>query len=70
MEFYLDANDQWETVENEYKVPHFPENPTMAQIKNHEEMRQRKSKAKASLFAAVSLTIFAIIMTMKTTNEI
>ena len=70
MEFYLDANDQWEAIENEYKVPHFPDNSTMAQIKNHEEMRQRKSKAKASLFAAVSLTIFAIIMTMKTTNEI
>ncbi|TXG70682.1 hypothetical protein EZV62_005617 [Acer yangbiense] len=51
MEAYLDANDQWEAVENMYEVPPLPDNPTMVQIKNHKEMRQRKSKAKASLFA-------------------
>ena len=54
MEAYLDANDQWEVVENEYKVPPLPDNPTMAQIKNHKEVRQRKSNAKASLFVVVS----------------
>ena len=70
MEVYLDANDQWEAVENEYEVPLLPDNPTMAQIKNHKEMRQRKSKAKASLFAVVSSTIFTKIMTLKVTNGI
>ena len=33
-------------------------------------MRQRKSKAKANLFAVVSSSIFTRIMTLKTTNEI
>ena len=54
MEAYLDANDQWEVVENEYKVPPLLDNQTMAQIKNHKEVRQRKSNAKASLFVVVS----------------
>ncbi|GAV81009.1 DUF4219 domain-containing protein [Cephalotus follicularis] len=53
MEAYLDANDLWEATENGYVVPPLPDNPTMAQIKGHKEMRQRKSKEKASLFAAV-----------------
>ena len=70
MEAYLDANDQWEAVENAYEVPPLPNNPTMAQIKNHKEMRQRKSKAKASLFAAVSSSIFTRVMTLKTAKEI
>ncbi|XP_034674982.1 uncharacterized protein LOC117906133 [Vitis riparia] len=42
----------------------------MAQIKLHNERRQKKLKAKASLFATVSSTIFTKIMTLKTTNEI
>ncbi|KAJ8629085.1 hypothetical protein MRB53_022408 [Persea americana] len=70
MEAYLDANDQWEAVENAYEVPPLPDNPTMAQMKNHKEMRQRKSKAKASLFAAVSSSIFTRVMTLKTAKEI
>lgn len=70
MEAYLDANDQWEAVENTYEVPPLPDNPTMAQIKIHKEMRQRKSKAKASLFAAVSSSIFTRIMTLKTAKGI
>ena len=39
MEAYLDANDQWEAIENEYEVLPLPDNQTMAQIKNHKEMR-------------------------------
>jgi hypothetical protein len=42
----------------------------VAQMKNHKESKQKKSKAKASLFAAVSSSIFTRIMTLKTTNEI
>ncbi|XP_028075613.1 uncharacterized protein LOC114277860 [Camellia sinensis] len=70
METYLDTNDQWEAVENTYEVSPLPNNPTMAQIKNHKKMRQRKSKAKASLFVAVSSSIFTRTMTLKTANEI
>ena len=39
-------------------------------MKNYKESRQRKSKAKASLFTTVSSLIFTRIMTLKTTNEI
>ena len=41
MEAYLDANDLWEAVEDEYEVPPLPNNPTIAQIKSHTEKRQR-----------------------------
>ena len=67
MEAYLDASDLWEAVCEEYEVPPLSDNPTMAQIKLHNERRQRKSKAKkASIFAAVSSTIFIKIVTPKT----
>ena len=42
MEDYLDASDLWETVNEEYEVPPLFDNPTMAQIKLHNERRQRK----------------------------
>ena len=70
MEAYLYANDQWESIKNEYEVLSLLDNPTMAQRKIHKEMRQWKSKAKATLFALVSSTIFTRIMTLKTKNEI
>ncbi|KAM7516070.1 hypothetical protein LguiA_005653 [Lonicera macranthoides] len=70
MEAYLDANDQWEAVEQVYEVPPLPDNPTLAQIKSQKERKQRKSKARATLFAAVSSTIFTRIMTLKTAKEI
>ncbi|GMP91537.1 hypothetical protein CsSME_00042200 [Camellia sinensis var. sinensis] len=60
----------WEAIENTYEVPPLLDNPTMAQIKNHKEMRQMKSKAKTSLFAAVSYSVFTRIMTLKTSNGI
>ncbi|KAL2249451.1 UNVERIFIED_CONTAM: hypothetical protein Sindi_2418800 [Sesamum indicum] len=48
-------------------VPPLPANPIMAQIKNHKE---RKSKARTSLFVVVSSEIFRRIMTMKLAFEI
>ena len=70
MEAYLDASDLWEAVEDVYKVKPLSDNPTVAQIKNHKERKQRKSKAKATLLAAFSSTILARIMTLKTANKI
>ena len=46
METYLDL---WEAVEEDYKIPALPNNPTMAQIKAHKKKKIKKSKAKASL---------------------
>lgn len=70
MEAYLDAIDVWEAVDEEYEIPPLPNNPIVAQIKNHKENKQRKSKARASLFAAVSSNFFNRIIILKTTNKI
>ncbi|XP_017406496.1 uncharacterized protein LOC108319764 [Vigna angularis] len=70
MKAYLDANDVWETVKEHYEVSPLPNNPTVAQMKNHKEKRLRKSKVKSILFTAVSPIIFNKIITLKTTYEI
>ncbi|KAJ8764636.1 hypothetical protein K2173_006718 [Erythroxylum novogranatense] len=70
MEAFLEANDLWEAVDEDYDVPELPTNPTVAQIKIHKEKKQRKSKAKACLFSGVTPTIFSRIMTLKTSKEI
>ncbi|GAB2276957.1 hypothetical protein Dimus_039215 [Dionaea muscipula] len=70
MEVYLDANDLREAAGQVYEVPPLPDNPTLAQIKNQKVMKLRKSKARATLFAAVSSTIFTRILTLKTAKEI
>ncbi|XP_022897715.1 uncharacterized protein LOC111411412 [Olea europaea var. sylvestris] len=70
MEAYLDANDPLKAVEQEYEVPDLLGHPTLAQMKNHKEKKLRKSKARATLFTAVSSIIFNRIMTMKTAKEI
>ncbi|GAU40892.1 hypothetical protein TSUD_296970 [Trifolium subterraneum] len=70
MEAYLDASDLWEAVEDEYMIDPLPENPTLAQIKNHKVKKHRKSKAKSYLFSAVSEEIFTRIMTLKSAKEI
>ena len=70
MEAYLDANDVWEAVEEDYEVPPLSNNLTVAQMKSHKERRLRKSKAKSILFTAVSPVIFNRIMTMKTAHKI
>lgn len=70
MEVYLDASDLWEAVEQVYEVPPLLENPILAQIKSQKERKLRKSKARATLFALISSTIFIKIMTLKTAKEI
>lgn len=57
MEAYLDACDLWEVVEDMYKFPPLPNNPTVAQIKNCKKRKQRKSKARATLFGVLSSTM-------------
>ena len=70
MEAYLDAHDLWEAVEDDYKVEPLPNNPTLAQIRNHKERKQRKLKAKSYLFSAVYEAIFTRIMTLKSAKAI
>ncbi|KAF2294560.1 hypothetical protein GH714_012600 [Hevea brasiliensis] len=70
MEAYLDANDLWEAIEEDYQVLPLPDNPTMAQMKSFKERKARKSKAKNCLFAAVSSSNFTKIMSLKTAFDI
>lgn len=39
MKAFLDANDLWEVVEEDYEVPPLPNNPTVAQLRNHKEKK-------------------------------
>ncbi|CAJ2627755.1 unnamed protein product [Trifolium pratense] len=70
METYLEALDLWEVVEEDFEILPLPDNPTMAQLKNHRQKKIRKAKAKSCLFAGVSKTIFTRIMSLKTAREI
>ncbi|XP_019257892.1 PREDICTED: uncharacterized protein LOC109236130 [Nicotiana attenuata] len=70
METYLEALDLWEAVVEDYDVLPLPTNPTVARIKSHKEKKTRKSKAKATLFAGVSATIFTRVMALKSAKEI
>jgi len=67
---YLEALDLWEAMEEDYEVHPLPNNPTMAQIKNHKERKTRKSKAKACMFAAVSTTISTRIISLKSAKDV
>ncbi|XP_019246312.1 PREDICTED: uncharacterized protein LOC109225960 [Nicotiana attenuata] len=70
METYLEAIDLWKAVEEDYDVLPLPNHPTVAQIKSHKEKKTRKSKAKETLFAGVSATIFTRVMAFKSAKEI
>lgn len=69
MSSYLEAMDLWEVVEEDH-IPPLPNDPTMTQIKNHKEKTSKKSKGKATLFAAVSTNIFTRIMSLKSAKEV
>nr|GMD66315.1 Putative transposon Ty5-1 protein [Ipomoea batatas] len=70
MEAYLEANDLWDAVKEDYEVPPLIDNPTMAQLKSQNLRKSRKSKAKATLFATVSEEIFTRIMNQKSAFDI
>lgn len=70
MQTYLETLDLLEAIENDYEIAPLPNNPTVAQIKNHKERKTGKSKAKACFFIAVSPTIFTRIVSLKSANEV
>lgn len=70
MEAYLEALDLWEAIDEDYEILPLPNNPMMAQIKHHKERKTRKSKAKTTLFAAVSTSIFTRIISLKIAKQI
>jgi hypothetical protein len=71
MKAYLDSNDLREAVEDAYVIDPLLDNPTLAQIRNHKERKQRKSKAKSYILSVVvSEAIFTRIMTLKSAKAI
>ena len=70
MQVYMEGCDYWEAVEDDYEVAALLDNLTLNQIRDHKEMKTRKAKAKAYLYAAVSLAIFSIIMFCDSTKKI
>ncbi|KAL8145698.1 hypothetical protein AgCh_003734 [Apium graveolens] len=44
MEAYLEANDLWKPVEEDYELPHLADNPTMAQLREFEMQRMKESE--------------------------
>nr|XP_025888813.1 uncharacterized protein LOC101263640 [Solanum lycopersicum] len=67
---YLEALDLWEAVEHDYEIVPLPNNPIIAQIKNHKERKTMKSKAKTCLYTTVSSTIFTRITSLKSAKEV
>ncbi|RZB52130.1 hypothetical protein D0Y65_048527 [Glycine soja] len=70
MQSYMESLDLWDAVEEDYEIYPLPENPTMAQIKNHKERKMKKAKARSCLFTGVSQMIFIRIMTLKSPKAI
>ncbi|KAH1047408.1 hypothetical protein J1N35_038192 [Gossypium stocksii] len=70
MQAYVEICDYWETIEENHEVTPLPNNPIMNQIKMHNERTNRKAKAKAYLYVAVSLAIFNRIMAFGSVKEI
>nr|KYP63709.1 hypothetical protein KK1_018288 [Cajanus cajan] len=70
MTTHLEALDLWQPTEEDYAVHPLPENPKVAQLKNHKERKTRKAKAKACLFFSVSKIIFTRIMNLNSAMDI
>ena len=49
MQAYLEALGLWEVTEENMDPPPLPANPTLNQIKIHEEAKQKKPKALTSI---------------------
>ena len=70
MTTHPEALDLWEPIEEDYAVWPLPENPTVAQLKNHKERKTRMVKAKVCLFSSVSKIIFTRIMNLNSAKDI
>ncbi|KAF2320048.1 hypothetical protein GH714_022530 [Hevea brasiliensis] len=69
MKTYLKAFDLWNVVETGEDPPPLRANPTLAQIKNHNEESMKKFKALTCIQTAVSDSIFTRIMACETAKE-
>ena len=62
MKSYLKSFGLWEFVDEDKQIPPLRSNPTIAQIREHEESKQKKDKAVTCLHLALSDDVFTTIM--------
>ena len=70
MKSYLKALGLWEYVAEDKQVPPLRANPTIAQMKQHEEEKMKKDKAVTCLHSALSDSVFTSIMHLETSKSI
>lgn len=70
MKVYLRSLALWATVEEDRDPPPFENNPTLNQIRMHEEQATKKDKALTILHVGVADHIFTSIMAFKAPKEI
>ena len=69
MKTYLRAQCLWELVESGSNPPPLPNNPTVAQIRNHNEEVAKEGKALAIIHAALHDDVFIKILNLDTAKE-
>ncbi|XP_047260813.1 uncharacterized protein LOC124894103 [Capsicum annuum] len=69
MRTYLRAYDLWEVVEVGGEENHFPNNPTMAQIKNHRGEVSKNFRALSCIQSTLLEVIFTRVMTSEIAKE-
>ena len=69
MKAYLQALNLWEIIESDVEPISLPQNPTLAQIKRHDEEMARKPKTLSCLHSAVSEEVFTSIMSCESPKQ-
>ncbi|XP_058784841.1 uncharacterized protein LOC131659704 [Vicia villosa] len=69
MKAYLRAQSLWDIVENGSNLPPLPNNPTVAQIKYHNEEVSKEGRALAIIHAALHDDIFIKILNLEIAKE-
>ena len=70
MKSYLKALNLWEAIKDGEEPAPLGPNPTLSQIKTHEEQKARKPRALTCLHSALSEVIFTRIMTCESPKEV
>ncbi|TXG72546.1 hypothetical protein EZV62_001125 [Acer yangbiense] len=70
MKSYLKSFGLWEYVAEDKQVLALRANPTIAQIKQHEEEKMKRDKAVTCLHSALTDSVFTSIMHLETSKEI
>jgi len=70
MKAYLKALSLWDVVEDGADPPALGPNPTLAQMRAHEELKARKPRALTCIHFALLDVIFTRIMAYETPKEV